>query len=352
MSELLNARGMKLFHQNIRGLQHKFSYLEKFVYENNGMDIISLSETHITPENDINALYTIPGYTLVKRNRTNGPGGGVCCYIADKINFKRRVDLEHEKTENLCIEIILPNAKNFLLYILYRPPNSSLYLPKDFNLITQNILLNATNEFKEVILMGDINTNYLIKNDNIELKSVFEIYGLQQLVTKATRVCQKSNTLIDVILTTKKTAIYKVDVIPTSLSDHDMVGCVRKINAMKFAPRTIRCRDYIKYDKNVICRELSLKNWDALYRISDVRADAHFIQKRVKGRFSPWLSVDIKTKMNARDRTLHKARKTKRDEDWAMYKANRNECNIEIRRAKKHYHCNLLEENSRDPKSY
>ena len=44
---------------------------------NRKLDILTLSETHITTDEDNDELYEIPGYTFVKRNRTAGLGGGV-----------------------------------------------------------------------------------------------------------------------------------------------------------------------------------------------------------------------------------------------------------------------------------
>ena len=43
---------------------------------------------------------------------------------------------------------------------------------------------------------------------------------------------------------------YKV-VIPTGLSDHDLIACVRKVN-VKYESETIRYRDNNNYDVNVI----------------------------------------------------------------------------------------------------
>ena len=43
--------------------------------------------------------------------------------------------------------------------------------------------------------------------------------------------------MIDLIFTNNESKIAYVDVLPLSLSDHDCVGCVRKINHQKFPSR-------------------------------------------------------------------------------------------------------------------
>ena len=45
-----------------------------------------------------------------------------------------------------------------------------------------------------------------------------------------------------------------------SLSDHDLVACVRKVNHQRFQHRTIRCRNYSKYNPESLIS--NLKNFD------------------------------------------------------------------------------------------
>ena len=144
----------------------------------------------------------------------------------------------------MWIEIFQPNAKSFLLGCLYRPPESSLYLPEYFNKHFDEMLKTVNELSVEAIIMGDINVNFLKKNVCKELKDIISINGYEQLIKIPTRTTQDSSTLIDVILTNYKSTISNSDVMPLSLSDHDMIGCVRKLNHLKFKKQTIRCRNY------------------------------------------------------------------------------------------------------------
>ena len=81
--------------------------------------------------------------------------------------------------------------------------------------------------------MGETNINYLDKNNHNDIKYIFMLNGYKQLVTKVTRIAEVSKTLIDTIFTNKLEKISKTDTIQTSLSDHDMVGCVLTLQKLQ-----------------------------------------------------------------------------------------------------------------------
>ena len=127
------------------------------------------------------------------------------------------------------------------------------------------MLLNCTKESKEVIVTGDINVIYL-KKDKHEVKTIFDLFGFFQLISEPTRTTIDSSSLIDVTLTNKPENISKTTVIPSGLSDHDMIGCSRKVNFLKTPHRTINCRNYSRYDKTSIQNELKSYTWERLGR--------------------------------------------------------------------------------------
>ena len=158
-------------------------------------------------------------------------------YISQKFKWKRKIELEHEQLECLWIEIFPEKAKSWLLCTIYRPPDTSLYLPKNFNELFNNMLEKASNESNsDIVLMGDINVNFLCRRNN-DIKSILTLHGLKQLVTKATRVTENTSSLIDIIATNNESKIVKTEVIPLGISDHDMIGSVRKANHQKHQRR-------------------------------------------------------------------------------------------------------------------
>ena len=175
-------------------------------------------------------MFDIPGYDFVNRIRQTGFGGGVAAYIKHGFNWKRRLDLESEFLECLCIEISPKNAKSFVIIIMYRPPDTSKHLHKDFNQLFAQLLQKSSNT--ETIVMGDMNVNFLDINNNKEIESLFKLNGFSQLIKEATRIDDDTRSL-DIIATNNASTIRKTGVIPTCLSDHEMIGFVRKVNNIK-----------------------------------------------------------------------------------------------------------------------
>lgn len=141
-----------------------------------------------------------------------------------------------------------------------------------------------------------------------------------------------------------------------------MVGCIRKMNAMKFKPKIIVCRNYNNYDPKVLNNTLRSIDWSFVYNCSDVNAAWQFmraviigvyeryapvITKRVKGKSAPWLSVELKKLMNERDSFLRRYRRTKENQDFLLYKQKRNEVNRALRQAKSQHSKNLYLKKSR-----
>jgi exonuclease III len=166
LSAMLKERGMKIFHQNVRGLFSNKTYVQKLLHTfGKGIDILTMSETHVCVE-DAEPLFDIPGYDFVSKARLTGKGGGVADCVSDNITWIRRNDLEDEAIECIWLEIILKHAKNVLIGIVYRPPDSSNHLCSNFNYAFSDMLLSVTTDGKEALLLGDCNINYLVKEDN------------------------------------------------------------------------------------------------------------------------------------------------------------------------------------------
>jgi hypothetical protein len=187
------------------------------------------------------------------------------------------------------------------------------------------------------------------------------------VIKKATRKTKDSSTLIDVILTNNPASIVTTEVLPLSISDHDMIACSRKINNKRFKPKTVYARNYTNYNHNALCNDLRNNDWTEFYKQTNVNSawkilkdnlcyafntHAPLILKTVKGKFCPWITPVIKQNLNQRDRILRKARKTGKENDWSTYKRLRNSCNNQIKCAKYKYNKNLLSENSENPKKF
>ena len=130
----------------------------------------------------------------------------------------------------------------------------------------ENVLEVANAEKKEVIIMGDLNCNFLpgarCQGEKKKLKSILQSMNVTQVVNEPTRVTGESQTLIDIICTSQPQNITLVKVVKSALSDHDMMAFVRKLNPLKFKPRTIKCRNYSMYCLTRFNEDLSSVSWD------------------------------------------------------------------------------------------
>ena len=267
MNSLLGKRGLKLFHQNVRGLFSNINLVSVLLQRFRGIDVLTLSETHIESDDEHGAIYDIPGYSFVSRPRKAGKGGGVGAYISNDVTWDRREDLEVREIESVWIEIwpSRQHSKGILIATIYRPPDTSKFLHKDFNTLFSSMMTNASGESKEMIVLGDMNVNFLVPGDNKDLKSIFDLFGLKQVIEKPTRITETTRTLIDVVLTNAPANITDTDVIATSIGDHDMPSCVRKINNGHFNPRLITCRDYKTYNAENMKSDLKKVDWAPFY---------------------------------------------------------------------------------------
>ena len=123
------------------------------------------------------------------------------------------------------------------------------------------MLLMVMADSKEANLLGDLNVNFFKKANSKSIKEMFNLYGLKQLLTKATRIKESSKTLIDCVLTARSDSMYEHDVIRTSISDPDMVDSVWKIKKDKLPPKIIKSRNYAKYASENTTAELRNQNW-------------------------------------------------------------------------------------------
>ena len=131
IKNLCNNKGLKFFHQNIRGLHGKYDEIRNILVSSQNIDIFSLTELFVRSESATD--FNIPGYEFIKKTRKDAVGGGVGMYIKSGIAFTIREDLEEDEIEGIWIEISPPFSKPFIFCVMYKPPDSSKHLSKNFS---------------------------------------------------------------------------------------------------------------------------------------------------------------------------------------------------------------------------
>ena len=218
-------------------------------------------------------------------------------------------------------------------------------------------LLPETIEHQHVILLGDTNCDVLANHSSTEptsanslpahskrLMEIYDLFGFQQLIDKATRVTLTSKTLIDHIATTNKSNIVVSDVKEISLSDHFLVYCVRKFRgASKKQHKIISTRQMKNFSEEDFLKDLSKVDWKKIVTSTDdislivekwsnmfsiiLEKHAPTRNRRVSEKFSPWLTKDFKLMCKSRDRLKKLAVRSKSEILMQAYRQMRNRVN-------------------------
>ena len=197
-------------------------------------------------------------------------------YVRDCLSLSRRYDLESKSVEGIWLKIRITKSTNILFSTLFRPPVGSQFINADFNPKLEDSLSLAIAENKEILLVGNLNANFVPRQRTYgvsrEIKDTLIGFGMSQLINERTGIAKSSSTLIDVILSTHPSNISLTKVIQLGISDQVMVGCVGKMNSLRFQARTIKCRSYTKYKKEAFNKDLKMASWDSVLKSSDVNS--------------------------------------------------------------------------------
>ena len=125
----LPNKGIQIGHWNVNRLTtSKFDQIKQFLNDKNGkpqVDVLLLNETFLKPD-ILDSFYSIPGFTIFRRDRQTKNGGGVLAFVTDELSVSRRKDLEDLNLEILWLEVApFKSKRSLLLAGVYRPPSST-----------------------------------------------------------------------------------------------------------------------------------------------------------------------------------------------------------------------------------
>ena len=175
---------------------------------------------------------------------------------------------------------------------------------------------------------------------------------MQNVITTDTRVTPTSNTLIDLIVTTRKDLVRNAGSYPLCISDHNLVYAVVRLVCKRPPPKFVQSRNYHKLNVKDFKRDIesapfhiatifddpddTLWLWNKLFlQIANDHAPTK--QVKVRSHSLPWITNEIRRKMNRRFELYKKAVNTNDNEKWLEYNYLRNTITAEVRRAKAEY---------------
>lgn len=358
--------GLKIGQWNINHLtdvklEQIKSLLTAMKYE---IHVLFLIETFLKP-NKPDGILTIPGYTLFRKDRHGQKkGGGIIAYVTNSVTGIRISELENDEVESLWLNINPHKSKRPLLVgAIYRPPGSTVEADTKLELNIEDAYLRN----QETYVVGDFNINYLdsVAYNKHHLGKALKSLNLSQVITTVTRPV--SSTCLDHVYTTHPNFIADISIPNIGLADHLPVFFRRKYckQPKHNQNNIIQYRDFKKLNSIELHRDLQNTPWDSAFETNNVNAALNNVEKmlnevldkhiplkskRVKKPSQPaWMTKEINVSMRQRDNLLKNARKSDRPVDWANYKKARCKTTNLIRKTKRKYFCDKIDENKGNP---
>jgi hypothetical protein len=182
---------------NARSILNKKEELEVIISQCSP-DVITITETwlsDIVPDEVVN----IPKFSLVRKDRPVGRGGGVQVYIRENITYKLRLDLSNDQYE--CVWIVLRPV--WLPRSNSRIAIACVYIPPSVNMETVNSFcdyfcycydkLKSESPCTAIIAAGDFNPDSNVLN----IRTITRQCHIKQIVKIPTR----GNAVLDLIIT-------------------------------------------------------------------------------------------------------------------------------------------------------
>ena len=168
---------------------------------------------------------------IFRRDRTKCKGGGCIMFCAEYLKVTHRKGLASKDLEAIWVQIKFPTT-SALFSVIYR---SELECPNFFEDI-YGVFEKAWMKSGTIILLGDFNCDLLL--------TLFQLFDMQNIVNKPTRITPGSSTLIDLIVTTKPNLINRKGVVPLGLSDHCLICAALNLKLKRSPPNVINVRNY------------------------------------------------------------------------------------------------------------
>ena len=356
-------RGLHFLHLNINSLLPKIDEL-RLIAKNSNAAVIGITESKLD-KTVLDSEVNIDAYEQ-KRSDRNRLGGGVACYIRKDLSFNLRENFSPD-LENVFLDLFLPKSKPILVGILYRPPNSNGFLKK------LDVAISKTENFdnQEVFILGDLNIDLMSsrgsKSNGVKrYNEVCSLHGLKQLIQEATRTTEKSETLLDHIISNSTQKISQHGVLNLGLSDHQLIYCTRKCTRAKnHDQKYIKIRSMKNYSRELFLKKLKLLDFPKYSEFIDINAAySHFLQLiisvidklaplkeiRVRNNTQEWMDEEVLEGIRIRDKLLSKFKKTKTHTDHVNFKKARNRVLSLIKKKKKNCVIGKLNENIGKPK--
>ena len=387
------GRGIKLIAWNKGSsyLQNKHHEIEHIIAAEKP-HILGLSEANLKKDTDL-SLVQHAEYTLHTAPTIDNPQLGIArmvVYTHSSLVVKRRHDLEDQSLSAVWLELGMPRQKKIIVGNIYREwqymgqasSNSSGSIADQLQrwLVLIEMWEKVLNEGKEVMVLGDINLDFLKWNkgnlpandSSIRLKQLNELvfnrifpHGVKQLVTTPTRLSAVgSPSGLDHIYTNRSDKCSEVQAEIQGGSDHKLIKITRFSKVSIRKARYVKKRSFKNFCPNQFCEAVKQISWYELYMCDSPSKAADILTKelsnildrlapvrtiQVRTKYAAWLSDASKIVLQERNEAQKRAAESKDPDDWRAYRNLRNTATARLRAEKREWEKQKLDGAKQNP---
>ena len=259
--------GLRIGHVNVYHLFNKVQDVCMLPTKSPCSHFLGLSETRLNSCVGDESL-SISNYTIFRRDAAHRGQTGMGLYVHRSIAHitKRRADLESERVECMWVEVKYSSFNAALVGYVFR--NLAATYAWFDDLVDMMDKVNECNS--NIVLVGDFNIDLFKSQPAWE--STISLFGLHQLIRHATRITQRSATLLGHIYTNDEQMVSNVHVSDTCISDHCPVICTWSCKLPKELSKghtTAQYRSFKHLNQDDFLKGLSSTPFAAVLEVSD-----------------------------------------------------------------------------------
>ena len=224
-----------------------------------------------------------------------------------------------------------------------------------------------------MLIVGDFNCDYAQRVGNIvpstfgsKLQSSLLQFNYSVINDQPTRVTGDSSTLIDLVIASKCGLVKNTKTLELGISDHMLVHACMRTKVRRDPPKIVKARSFKRFNREMFMKDIESAPWSVCLSFDDpddcywawqhifndiCNKHAQYREIKLRRQSLPWITPQIRHKMNLRFKTLGRAKESNEPDLWAKYRKLRNQITQEVRAAKCSYFSDLFNE-VKDCKSY
>lgn len=282
--KLNNSDSLKLLYLNARSIQNKIEELNNIINKiDSTVHLVAITETWLKEDS---TCLNVNDYNKIIVSRAGIRIGGGCALLIHKsiTSYELVNSYTDEFISILSVKICI-NNNEFLINVVYNPPNNCVNFLKIFEDYLVNLKSNNS------VIIGDMNINLLNCDKNCEnynnLVSVNDYYVCDNQTP--TRI--ESFAVLDHVLINNTNLNITINNIECSISDHNLLVCeFSKISVPKEQCDNISIKKCIDYKKIVNSLKLNPIN----LQVSNVNNMCESFMNELKGRIEQSSSTTVR----------------------------------------------------------